>query len=116
MAGPLTLPALRAAFAALDARIAGPVTLVVGGGTAMFAAHGLPVRTTDVDAYPIRGRLDEIAPQVREVAREQGLAPDWLNPHYETFAHVLPADYASRLREIFAGERLRAMASGKPTR
>jgi hypothetical protein len=88
------------------------MTLVVGGGTAMMMAHGLQVRTTDVDAYPVSGRLDDLAPHIREVARDAGLAPDWLNPHFETFAHVLPGDYGTRLREVFAGERLRVMALG----
>jgi hypothetical protein len=78
----------------------------------VLAAYGLPVRTTDAATYPVRGRLDDILPHAQGVAREQGLAPDWINPHYETFAHVLPADYSSRLREIFAGDRLRAMALG----
>jgi len=48
---------LRPAFAALDARLAGDVALVVGGGSAMMLGYGLPVRTTDVDAYPIGSRL-----------------------------------------------------------
>jgi hypothetical protein len=109
---PLTADGLRRAFEALDARLARPVTLVVGGGTAMLLAHGLPVRTTDVDAYPASGRLDELLPDVRAVARELGLAPDWVNPHYETFAHVLPRDYASRLVEVFAGRRLGVVALG----
>ena len=103
---------LRAAFRALDARVEAPVTLIVGGGTAMMLAYGLPVRTTDVDAYPFQGRLEDLAPLLREVARELGLPPDWLNPHFETFAHVLPRDYGSRLKEVFAGARLRVMALG----
>ncbi|HEU4383747.1 MAG TPA: DUF6036 family nucleotidyltransferase [Anaeromyxobacteraceae bacterium] len=103
---------LRAAFRALDARLEAPLTLVVGGGSAMMLAYGLPVRTTDVDAYPARGRLEDIAPKLREVARALGLATDWVNPYYETFAHVLPPDYGSRLKEIFSGDRLRVMALG----
>jgi hypothetical protein len=78
----------------------------------MLLAYGLPARTTDVVAYPVTGSLDDLAPIVHEVAREVGLVPDWLNPHFETFAHVLPADYGSRLREVFAGKRLRVMALG----
>lgn len=109
---PLTAAVLDAAFRALDARLEGPVTLVVGGGTAMMLAYGLPVRTADVDAYPVRGRLEDLAGPIREVARELGLAPDWLNPHFETFAHVLPADYGTRLREVFAGKRLKVSALG----
>jgi len=62
-------------------------------------AYGLPVRTRDVDAYTATGHLDD-------------LAPDWMNPYFETYTHVLPSDYGSRLKEVFAGERLRVMALG----
>lgn len=103
---------LRAAFRALDARVEAPVTLIVGGGTAMMLAHGLPVRTRDVDAYTATGHLDDLAPALRDVARELGLSSDWLNPYFETFTHVLPPDYGSRLREVFAGGRVRVMALG----
>ena len=109
---PLDVRTLEAAFRALDRRLDRPVTLVVGGGTAMMLAYGLPVRTTDVDAYPVKGRLEDMGPAIQEVGREVGMAPDWLNPHFETFAHVLPADYGTRLREVFAGERLRVAALG----
>jgi len=109
---PVTVAGLRDAFAALDARLSRPVTLVVGGGAAMMLAYGLPVRTGDVDAYPAGGRLEDLAKEIREVARALGLAPDWLNPHFETFAHVLPPDYAARLRPVFDGARLRVMALG----
>jgi predicted nucleotidyltransferase len=103
---------LRAAFRALDARVEAPVTLIVGGGTAMMLAYGLPVRTRDVDAYTATGHLDDLAPALRDVARELGLSSDWLNPYFETFTHVLPPDYGSRLREVFAGGRVRVMALG----
>jgi hypothetical protein len=103
---------LGAAFAALDDVLDREVTLIVGGGTAMMLAYHLPVRTSDVDAYPKEGTLEDIAPAVRAVARQLGLPSDWLNPHFETFAHVLPADYGQRLRPVFEGRRLRAMALG----
>jgi predicted nucleotidyltransferase len=112
MARVVDAASLSAAFRSLDARLGRPLTLIVGGGTAMMLAYGLPVRTTDVDAYPASGRLDDLADEIHAVGREVGLAPDWLNPHFETFAHVLPADYSTRLREVFAGERLRVMALG----
>jgi len=111
-ATPLDAARLGEAFAALDALLDREVTLIVGGGTAMMLAYRLPVRTTDVDAYPKEGALEDIAPAVRAVARRLGLPPDWLNPHYETFAHVLPQDYGSRLRPVFEGRRLRALALG----
>lgn len=109
---PLDAATLDRAFKALDRLLPRPVTLVVGDGTAMMLAYGLPVRTTDVDAYPMAGSLDDLGEQIREVAREVGLASDWLNPHFETFAHVLPSDYGGRLRPLFAGARLRVTALG----
>jgi hypothetical protein len=109
---PLDAAGLRGAFQALDARLERPVSLVVGGGTAMMLAYHLPVRTMDVDAYPREGTLDDILPAIRAVARERGLPPDWINPHFETFAYVLPPDYGARLRPIFEGARLEAVALG----
>jgi hypothetical protein len=109
---PLDAPLLREAFAALDSLIERPITLIVGGGTAMMLAYKLPVRTTDVDAYPRDGKIDEILPAIRAVARSMGLPPDWINPHYETFAHVLPPDYGTRLRPVFEGKRLLMVALG----
>jgi hypothetical protein len=109
---PLTADRLRQAFEALDGLLEGPVTLVVGGGTAMMLAYHLPVRTTDVDAYPRDSTFAAIAPHVRAVAKKLGLPGDWVNPHFETFAHVLPDDYGARLRPIFSGRRLAAMALG----
>jgi hypothetical protein len=109
---PLDAPRLREAFRALDALIERPTTLIVGGGTAMMLAYQLPVRTTDVDAYPRDGKIDEILPAIRAVARAMGLPPDWINPHYETFAHVLPPDYGTRLKAVFTGARLQVLALG----
>jgi predicted nucleotidyltransferase len=109
---PLEASQLRSAFQALDRLLERPVNLVVGGGTAMMLAYGLPVRTMDVDAYPRDGRLDEILPVVRAIAKEHGLPPDWINPWFETFAYVLPSDYGARLRPVFHGERLEVEALG----
>lgn len=103
--------ALRA-FAALDARLREPVRLVLGGGTAMILAHGHPIATSDADAFPVRGTLSEIAPYASAVAKELDLEPDWLNPWFTTFTHVLPSDYASRLVRVFTGSKLEVDALG----
>jgi hypothetical protein len=112
MPAPLDTETVRGGFEALDRILPGPVTLIVGGGTAMFLAHGVRVRTTDVDAYPQATPLEELDPLVKQVARDRGLSPDWINPHFATFAHVLPADYGARLVQVFAGQRLKVMALG----
>lgn len=102
----------RAAFAALDRRLAEPVRLVLGGGTAMILAHGHPVATTDADAFPTRGTLKELDPHAKAVAKELDLEPDWLNPWFTTFTHVLPSDYGQRLITVFEGEHLKVDALG----
>ncbi len=109
---PLRADQLQAAFEAVDRLLPAPVSLVVGGGTAMMLAYRLPVRTSDVDAYPRKGSMDDLLPAVRAVAKELGLSADWINPHYETFAHVLPPDYGDRLRPVFTGARLTVEALG----
>jgi hypothetical protein len=108
----LTGEILQKAFDALDEALPGPVDLVVGGGTAMMLAYRIPVRTTDVDAYPVKMTPSELDPYVKQVARKQKLPGDWLNPHYATFAHVLPPGYSGRLRDVFVGKKLRARALG----
>ncbi len=114
MADVLTRDSVRQAFAALDAELAKPLTLIVGGGGAMLLAYGLPIATSDVDAYPAAGgiTIEELDPLVKKVAREVGLPPDWLNPYYSTFAHVLPADYGTRLVDVFTGKHLRVRSLG----
>lgn len=100
------------AFAKLDARLPRPVRLVLGGGTAMILAHGHPAATSDADVFPVGGTLQEITPYAEKVAKELDLEPDWLNPWFTTFTHVLPSDYASRLIRVFDGERLSVDALG----
>ena len=114
MAGgdPLTEKKLLKAFRSLDAALPAPVTLIVGGGTALMLAYHVPVRTTDVDAYPRSGSPDDLDSYIKAVARREQLPADWINPHFATFAHVLPQDYGSRLRGIYAGERLTVEALG----
>ena len=101
-----------AAFEALGAMLPREVTLIVGGGAAMVLAHGFAVRTADVDGQPRGMSVEELAPFVRRVAEARGLPSDWLNPYFSTFAYVLPADYGTRLVEVFRGRRLVVQALG----
>jgi hypothetical protein len=109
---PLTERKLLKAFHSLDAALPEPVTLIVGGGTALMLAYHFPVRTTDVDAYPRSGSPGDLDGYIKAVARREQLPADWINPHFATFAHVLPKDYGGRLRRIFEGERLVVEALG----
>lgn len=115
--GPLTADLMRQALHRLDEllveRKCDPVTLIVGGGGAMILAHGFPLGTTDIDAVPTGMELADLDLLVKQIAAEHKLAPDWLNPYFATFAHVLPEDYGDRLVDILNGQRLRARALGR---
>lgn len=112
--GPLTAEIMKKALARLDELIGrDEVQLVVGGGGAMILAHGFPLGTTDIDAVPRGMDISEIDPLIKQIAEEQKIPHDWLNPYFSTFIHTLPSDYGSRLIEVFRGKRLVARALGK---
>jgi hypothetical protein len=103
----LTEKQMRHALRLLNDKLRHPVRLIVGGGGAMILAHHFSLVTSDIDAVPASGTTAlELDPLVKQVANEQGLPKDWLNPYYSTFTHVLPADYGSRLENVLALDRL----------
>jgi predicted nucleotidyltransferase len=105
---------MRSALVRLDELMDEPARLVVGGGAAMVLAYDHPLATQDVDAFAASGslRVADLDALAKQVARELDIEPDWLNAHFETFTGVLPADYASRLRRIYTGQRLEVDALG----
>lgn len=105
---------MREAFEHLDRRLEAPARLVIGGGAAMVLAYDHPLDTQDVDAFTAKGglRLADLDAAAKAVAAELDIEPDWLNPYFETYTHVLPADYAARLRRVFAGAHLSVDALG----
>ena len=100
------------AFASLDGKLSEKLDLVLGGGTAMLLAHRYPGSTTDADVFPRKGTLDAVQPAAREVAKELGIAQDWLNSWFTTFVHVLPTGYSERLIRVFSGNKLSVDALG----
>lgn len=110
----LTAQKMKQAFESLDQHLTKSVRLVVGGGGAMLLAHQYPLSTSDVDAVPAAGvSIEELDPLIKLVAKELNLPSDWLNPYFSTFAHVLPADYGSRLVDVFSFRRLKVQALSK---
>lgn len=110
----LTAELMLKAFQCLDQLLERPVRLIVAGGGAMILAHHFSLSTTDVDAVPAAGvSMTELDPLIKEVAKELSLAPDWLNPYFSTFAHVLPSDYSKRLVEVSKGKFLTVEALSK---
>jgi hypothetical protein len=79
----------------------------------MVLAHGFPLATTDVDAVPRGIEFAELDPFVKGVAKELGLPPDWLNPYFSSFSHVLPEDFMARTLVVFEQAALKVVALGK---
>lgn len=87
--------------------------LLVGGGGAMIGVYNFPNVTVDIDAIITSGQsLSVIERQIYEVAQKLHLSADWINPHYGTFTLYLPMDFKKRLRPLFTGKRLSAVALG----
>lgn len=97
----MTALKMREALACLDSKLRKKVRLIMGGGGAMLLAYQYALSTADIDAIPASGAtIQELDPLVKAVAEELGLAVDWLNPYYSSFAHVLPSDYGTRLLDV----------------
>jgi len=111
---PMNAKKMNSALQALDGIITRSVRLIIGGGGAMVLAYHHPLATHDIDAFPAKGgmSLAELDVAAKQVAKMEQIASDWLNSHFVTFTHVLPPDYASRLRRVFEGERLVVDALG----
>ena len=103
------------AFEGLDKRLPSFVRLIVGGGAAMVAAHGIPVSTQDVDGVPDKTSMElaTFKKEVRSVGRELAISQDWLNDYFSTFLFVLPSDYGKRLKTVYKGQNLEVAALGK---
>jgi len=102
------------ALGELDRLLPAPLALLVGGAAALIAAYEETEVTKDVDAVPLKSKLtfEELKPFLLIVAEKLDLPKDWMNPYFESYTHLLPADYESRTREIFSGKNLRCLALG----
>lgn len=110
----LTAQQMLAALQALDQLLDRPIRLIIGGGGAMILAHHFTLATADIDGVPGAGATaEELDPPIKQVAQKLQIAPDWLNPYYATFTHVLPADYGARLETVYQGAHLKVEALSK---
>ena len=90
----------------------GHITLIVGGGGAMILQYGFDGGTVDIDAVPLKVDFDTLKPFMSKVAKELGIAPDWLNPYYQTFTIYLPNDAKSRMKLTYQGKSLTVKTLG----
>lgn len=103
------------ALKCLDAKLTGPLQLLVGGGAAMLMLYDFPFSTLDIDAVIYNSTLKEadILPFLHDVARELSLPKDWLNSYFGVFLYSLPKDYGQRLVKVYYGKYLKAVGLGK---
>lgn len=109
----LTHEAMLAALTALDQKVSQPVSLILGGGSAMVLAHQFPLSTMGLDAIPKGMSIVELVPLIHEVAEELDIAPDWLNPYFSSFTYVLEESFEDRLVDVFEGSYVTVRALGK---
>lgn len=113
MEKPVSKQIMEKSFQLLDDSLPKPVTLILGGGGCMILAHGYPIATTDVDAMPLQIPFEELSEYVHRIAKQLNLPGDWLNPYFNSFTHVLPADYRDRCITVFRGKKLSVEALGR---
>lgn len=109
----ITKSVMENAFKLLDKALTKPVELILGGGGCMILAHNYPLATSDVDALPKQISFSELDPIVKEIAIKLNLPPDWLNPYFSSFTHVLPPDYQKRVKTVFQGRHLVVQGLGR---
>ncbi len=110
---PLSKEKMIQALVRLSDFISTPVTLIMGGGGAMILAHKFPIATTDIDAIPKGIEMTSLSPFIHQIAIEQNIPGDWMNPYFSSFTYVLPSDYSSRLISVFKNRNLEVLALGK---
>jgi Nucleotidyltransferase of unknown function (DUF6036) len=89
---------LRTALNALGERRRTRTDIVVGGAGALILTGELPRATSDFDVLysdPDMGQLQE---DIRAIADQFNLTPEWLNGSIQSYLDVLPPDYQTRLR------------------
>lgn len=99
----------------LDRRLEQEERLIICGGMAIALAFGGKRQTQDLDVIapvPISRPLLE---QVKLVAEEEGVDPDWLNDACKGYASYLPAGWIERLIPVKLGfKNLKISSLGKP--
>lgn len=109
----LALKALKLLDEALTNKKLPYTRLTVGGGASMLLAHEFPGKTNDVDAVPSNGvEFGIIKALAEDIAKELGIAHDWLNPYFSAYTVYLPSDAKERMKVIYNGTSLTVEALG----
>lgn len=91
---------LWAALDALGKRATKPVSLVLGGSSALILGSTLRRSTDDGDVVTSTPGLDQLQALIRDVADREHLPPGWLNGSIQSYTYLLPPDYLERLTTL----------------
>ena len=101
------------ALATLGRRARQPVSLVLGGSAALILSEELRRPTDDGDVVTSEPEIADLQVLIRSVADGEGLPAGWLNGSIQSYTHVLPKDYKSRLVSLPPFDRLRVRLLGR---
>ena len=88
---------LLTAFRALARTLREPVSLTLGGSSALILTGALQRPTADGDVIESSPDLGRLSLTVRQVEAVEEIPAGWLNGSIQSYAYVLPPDYRARL-------------------
>ncbi|EKD50111.1 MAG: hypothetical protein ACD_62C00649G0001 [uncultured bacterium] len=99
----------------LDSKLQDEECLIICGGMAVALAFGGKRATIDIDVIAPVPLSDPLRAAVKNVAKETGADPDWLNDSAKGFASYLPVGWEKRLVSVALGlKKIKLMSLGKP--
>ncbi len=88
---------LLAALRRLGSELRDPATLTLGGSAALLLTGALDRATNDGDVVESKPAFPALLDAVRRVEVAEQAPPGWLNTSVQSYTHVLPPDYRTRL-------------------
>ena len=109
----MTAGDLLAALRRLGSELRDPATLTLGGSAALLLTGALDRATNDGDVVESKPDFPALLDAVRRVQVVEQAPPGWLNTSVQSYTHVLPADYRTRLVAFGRMGRLDVLLLGR---
>ena len=110
----MTQAALLTALRRLGAELRDHATLTLGGSAALLLTGALDRLTNDGDVVESTPEFPALLDAVRRVEVVEQAPPGWLNTSVQSYVHVLPPDYRTRLVPLGRMGRLEVSLLGRP--
>ena len=110
----MTPTELRRALLRLGRTLPEPASITLGGSAALLLAGELDRRTDDGDVVESSVDFARLLDSVRKVEMIEQAPAGWLNTSIQSYTHVLPADFRTRLVRLPRMGRLDVSLLGRP--